>query len=393
MHLTRRILLSAHPRQLLRTSNISFKKQTPPFIRNFSTIETKTAASSNVPSAEVEQDWSVPFEVPVNLDESVKEVLNATISTAAGIDPPLNTLGYTPSALVVRFISLVHETTGLPWWATISMITLAFRLSIFPTVIRSQRESYKLQQAKPIIEQIQRDTANDPGVNEVVRARMIQDVYKKYDIKFSRIFVPVLLQLPVLISFFLGLRYGAQILPSFHTGGALWFPDLTIPDVYRVLPFVTSGMFLLQVELGGESGTEQTKNLKNIFRFMALMSIPLTMQVESAVFMYWITTSTFSLVQITSMKNPQIRKLFGLPPLTRPLLPSQQVALQQQQPQSPVVSSESIHIPPQSPSASHPAPAKATTPLPSASEPISFSEERIKEEIRNRRNRNRQTRK
>ena len=50
-----------------------------------------------------------------------------------------------------------------------------------------------------------------------------------------------LLQAPVFISVFYGLR-GISSLPveSFKTGGAFWFPDLTIADPYMLLPALSA---------------------------------------------------------------------------------------------------------------------------------------------------------
>ena len=38
--------------------------------------------------------------------------------------------------------------------------------------------------------------------------------------------------------------------PSFKTGGALWFTDLTIPDGYYIMPILTGLTFLITVEVG-----------------------------------------------------------------------------------------------------------------------------------------------
>lgn len=38
--------------------------------------------------------------------------------------------------------------------------------------------------------------------------------------------------------------------PSFKTGGAFWFTDLTTPDSLYIFPVLTSLTFLLTVEVG-----------------------------------------------------------------------------------------------------------------------------------------------
>lgn len=41
----------------------------------------------------------------------------------------------------------------------------------------------------------------------------------------------------------------AEKVPSFQTGGALWFTDLTTPDSLYILPVITALTFLITVEV------------------------------------------------------------------------------------------------------------------------------------------------
>lgn len=47
--------------------------------------------------------------------------------------------------------------------------------------------------------------------------------------------------MPIFLSVFFGLRAMAELpVESMRTGGALWFTDLTVPDMYWGLPILTS---------------------------------------------------------------------------------------------------------------------------------------------------------
>lgn len=47
--------------------------------------------------------------------------------------------------------------------------------------------------------------------------------------------------MPFFLSFFIGLRRMANVpVDSLRTGGTMWFPDLTVPDEYYLLPLLTS---------------------------------------------------------------------------------------------------------------------------------------------------------
>jgi YidC/Oxa1 family membrane protein insertase len=57
-------------------------------------------------------------------------------------------------------------------------------------------------------------------------------------------------QMPIFISFFVGLRRMANApVESFHTGGMLWFTDLTVCDPYYILPVITSVTLWATVEV------------------------------------------------------------------------------------------------------------------------------------------------
>ena len=59
-----------------------------------------------------------------------------------------------------------------------------------------------------------------------------------------------LAQIPVFVSFFLGIRRMANLpVESMKTGGLLWFPDLTIADPYFLLPILCSASMLLTIEV------------------------------------------------------------------------------------------------------------------------------------------------
>lgn len=56
--------------------------------------------------------------------------------------------------------------------------------------------------------------------------------------------------MPFFISFFLGIRGLANYpLESMMYGGLLWFPDLTVPDPYYILPVFTAVTMFITMEV------------------------------------------------------------------------------------------------------------------------------------------------
>lgn len=85
--------------------------------------------------------------------------------------------------------------------------------------------------------------------------------------------------------------------PSMATEGMLWFPDLTVADPVHVLPFVLSATLLLNIysaaKRGLPSGEEPVwrRRLRRILSTVALAAGPLTLEMPSAMLVYWISSA------------------------------------------------------------------------------------------------------
>ena len=108
--------------------------------------------------------------------------------------------------------------------------------------------------------------------------RQMGALLAKHDVKPYLIFMFPLAQLPVFMSMFFGLRRAAESFPvETATGGMLWFPDLSVADPTYALPLLTSGLFLVMIEVGADgmnasANKDQAKTMKNVMRGMGVRS-------------------------------------------------------------------------------------------------------------------------
>ncbi|KAJ6913008.1 hypothetical protein NC651_015476 [Populus alba x Populus x berolinensis] len=108
----------------------------------------------------------------------------------------------------------------------------------------------------------------------------------------------------------------AEKVPSFKSGGAYWFVDLTTPDGLYIFPVLTALTFLLTVECNTQEGMEGNPaagTMKNVSRALAVASVPLTMNFPKAVFCYWVTSNLFSLAYGLVLKAPGVKKFLRVP--------------------------------------------------------------------------------
>ena len=220
----------------------------------------------------------------------------------------------------------MHDVTGLPWWVTIVMVMVALRTALLPFNIKTMEHTTRLALAKPELEALQAElAAGVTPAQQAAAAERARAVYKKHGIQLKYTMTPFLIQMPVFVSFFFALRGMAESFPSFATGGAAWFTNLAAPDPTYALPVATAATMLATIELGGDSGTEQTARMKNIMRGMAALSVPVTLGMPNGLFVYWITSNLFSLAQTGALKLDAVRAAVGIP--KPPPLPVQTTSL------------------------------------------------------------------
>lgn len=105
--------------------------------------------------------------------------------------------------------------------------------------------------------------------------------------------------------------------PGFATEGALWFPDLSVSDPTLLLPFMLSAsMFLNTLPSRGRDPTQVNasgRRITLILRIMALAAGPLTLQMPSAMLLYWTTSMTLGFLQNLALD--------AFMPMRRPIMP------------------------------------------------------------------------
>ena len=93
--------------------------------------------------------------------------------------------------------------------------------------------------------------------------------------------------------------------PAFATEGILWFPNLLLPDPQLILPFLLSGVLFTNIffhesvarRASSSPPSNFQKRLRNALKIVALAIGPLTLQVPSAMLVYWISSSLCALGQ------------------------------------------------------------------------------------------------
>lgn len=314
-----------------------------PFIRHNST------APSHPPTIE-----DVTASVPTKLSEAVSELGTPALKSVPEdllVQPPpftteaatqaihsigtLQELGlakwYTPPGILQQLLEFVHISTGFAWVASIAVATVIIRVTCFPLMLKSIRNTSKLAIINPTVkEQMAKLTqANKEGDKmAATQAQMaVQKLFKDHGVNPLMSIVPIFVQMPVFIFFYYALNSMVALpVPGMETGGLLWFTDLTAADPKHILPLATSAMTLVNFEIGAEvgasQGTQMNPAVKMAFRGVMLLMPFFTWDFPVAIFGYWFTSSLFSLVQGFMFRNDAIRKRLDLPAMPSKVTPA-----------------------------------------------------------------------
>lgn len=173
----------------------------------------------------------------------------------------------------------------------------------------------------PEIQKINERMQADPNFdNMAVKYRYQAEMmatFKKHKCNPGKSLLLPIIQLPVFMSFFFGLKTAGEYLPGFAEGGTGWFQNLSAADPTYLFPIFTSLSMLGMFELGADGMNPANKEkYKWVFRGVSLMLLPVSIDLPAAVFLYWTTSNMFALGQTMLFRSPDMRKKFDMPPLT-----------------------------------------------------------------------------
>ncbi|KAM7418278.1 hypothetical protein PAMA_017773 [Pampus argenteus] len=231
---------------------------------------------------------------------------------------------------------LVHlqQISGLPWWLSIAVGTLSIRtlitlpLAIYQMVIISKVEALQVEISE-LAKRLQYEVsvrATEKGWTDKQSRfqfkknlrRIVSQLYIRDNCHPVKASLLVWVQLPLWISFSLALRnlsLQSVLQSELAAGGALWFPDLTIPDSTWILPVCLGLTNLLIVEIFSLQRVNTSgfqKFVTNCIRGFSVLMIPVAASVPSSMALYWFTSSLVGFSHNLILRSPAIHKILRL---------------------------------------------------------------------------------
>lgn len=276
--------------------------------------------SSEASKAASEIQTQLPsFEATDSITSSIAEQASQIVGEASNQIGYLNSIGlakswWWPPDLIQHALEYVHVYTGLPWWGTICATTILIRLLMFPLYVKSSDTIARNSRIKPEMDKINAELMSSTDMVEGQRVAMRRKKLLADNGIKNRYLAAPMLQIPIALGFFSGIRQMANFpVDGFTNQGIAWFQDLSLADPYLGLQVITAAVFISFTRLGGETGAQQfSPQMKKFFTIMPLLSIPATMNLSSAIVLYFAVNGAFSVVQTLLLRNKWVRSKLNI---------------------------------------------------------------------------------
>ena len=154
-----------------------------------------------------------------------------------------------------------------------------------------------MQELRPDLDKIRVRHKN----NHQKQQEAMMELYRERKVNPMAGFLTVLIQMPVFITMYHVIRDHEESLRSFASGGILWFTDLTKADPYFILPMLSA---MILIGAGEMSSKNVSPGQKRMMRILPLTFTVFIARFPAGLFVYWITSNTFTLVQNLLIYRP-----------------------------------------------------------------------------------------
>jgi len=154
---------------------------------------------------------------------------------------------------IVRFLELLHRTTGNYGWAII-LFTLLTRVILYPLMRKQYHSMARMQKLQPKLRKIQERFREDRQLQQ----QKLMELYKREGVNPFGGCLPMFVQIPLLVLLWRAIFYSSE---QMHlSSGFMWLADLSVRDPYYILVVLTTAVMLVQQRMmtpmtaGGEGG-------------------------------------------------------------------------------------------------------------------------------------------
>ncbi|KAJ8489373.1 hypothetical protein ONZ45_g13615 [Pleurotus djamor] len=255
-------------------------------------------------------------------DQAVTTLLSSPPPLEYGDLAALGLISYTPAGVIRWSFELLQVTTALPWFHTIVVGSLLWRVLLTPFVVQNLQNTARLQPLQPKLLELREEMAKASQTGDrlaMQRCALKQKkIYGDAGVSMWKMLVTPFVQLPVTLGIFFGLKKMCNLpVEQLKDSGVSWLPDLTVPDPYGVLPWALMLVVNLQISAGAREMNLKERpemgHLMNGLRILTLGGVYVMGDFPSGLMVSLLVTSTATTAQTLLLQSPTIRRYFDIP--------------------------------------------------------------------------------
>lgn len=225
---------------------------------------------------------------------------------SSGYEGIWTTIFVKPLAWLIIQIGEFVKNYGL----AIIFITLIIRLLMYPLTQKSALQSENLKQAKPELDKLEKKYKNRQDQEAMMqKSQEMMAIYKKYKINPMSGCLYAFLQIPLFLAFYEALNRLPLIFEEtflgLHLGMTPW-AGITEGKIYYLIIVVLVGLvtyFSFKLNSGASMSKEQEQQMKMMTNIMVIVIIFSSLTISTAIGLYWIVNSGFTIVQNLIVKR------------------------------------------------------------------------------------------
>lgn len=219
-----------------------------------------------------------------------------------------------PLAWLILKLGYLVKNFGL----AVILAGIGIRLILYPVTNKSAMQSENLKKAQPELQKLEKKYENKANDQQAMmqKSQEMMAIYKKYDISMFGGCLIAFIQLPLFVAFleainrtpaifegkFLGLQLGTT--PFFALSkGNYW---------YIIIPIFVFVVTFFSLKLNGTQITDESNpaagSTKMMMNFMIVIITISSFSLSTAIGLYWITSSLFTVIQNMIVKKGSVNR-------------------------------------------------------------------------------------
>ncbi|MCA9640310.1 MAG: membrane protein insertase YidC [Polyangiaceae bacterium] len=201
--------------------------------------------------------------------------------------------------LLVAFLFKVHSV--IPnWGVAIIILTITARVLLFPLNVPMIKNSLKMRELKPEMDALNEKYKDDAQAKGLAQ----MELWRKHNVNPFKGCLPQMASMPVWFALYTTLQHAVEL----YNIKFLWFPDLTEPDPYFILPFIIGAVFFVQQKVAPQQATDPAQQ-KMMLYFMPAMFTVFMLFLPAGLGVYMFTNSLLGIAQQQIIERRAKRKV------------------------------------------------------------------------------------